>query len=294
MKTVFRVVRELTNKWAAKSDVINDKNGSTLTEEDDIKQRWAEYSSTLYQRRPGDVLPVMEVPEIKEPLPLKSEVEQALRQIKSGKDPGVDDLPIEIWKATGEVGVELLWRLCIKIWTCGEWPSEWCRAIFLPLPKKGNLKECSNYRTISLIVHASKILLKVIVGRLKMKYREIIPEEQAGFVEGRGTREQIVNIRILIEKFRECNIPLYMCFIDYSKAFDCVNHNKLWSILVEMGFPPHLVALMARLYEDQQSAVRTSVGDTEWFSIERGVRQGCVLSPFLFNIYAERVDHETR
>ena len=117
MKTVFRVVRDLTNKWAAKSDVINDKNGSTLTEEDDIKQRWAEYSSTLYQRRPGDVLPVMEVPEIKEPLPLKSEVEQALRQIKSGKAPGVDDLPIEIWKATGEVGVELLWRLCIKIWT---------------------------------------------------------------------------------------------------------------------------------------------------------------------------------
>lgn len=165
----------------------------------------------------------------------------------------------------------------------------WCRAVFLPLPKKGNLKECSNHRTISLIVHASKVLLRIIINRIKVKYQQEIAQEQAGFVDGKGTREQIVNIRMIMEKCKELEHPLYLCFIDYAKAFDCVGHTQLWHVMKEMGFPLHIIQLISKLYEDQESSVRTSCGDTEWFKIGRGVRQGCVMSPCLYNIYAEAI-----
>ena len=115
LKNVFSVVRELTNKWTPRSDIINDSNGNTLTEEADIKARWVEYSSNLYKRQPGDKLSNVEMG-IKEPAPLKSEVEWALKEIKDGKAAGIDDLLIEIWKATGQDGIELLWRLYVKIW----------------------------------------------------------------------------------------------------------------------------------------------------------------------------------
>ena len=131
-----------------------------------------------------------------EPPILRSEVEWALTKIKNGKAPGIDDIPIEIWKASGKEGVDVLWKLCKLIWRTSNWPTDWCRAIFIPLPKKGNIKECSNHRTISLIVHASKVLLKIIVNRIKKKYQRETAEEQAGFVDEKGTREQIINIRM--------------------------------------------------------------------------------------------------
>ena len=108
-------------------------------------------------------------------------------------------------------------------------------------------------------------------------------------MEGKGTREQIVNIRIVIEKCRDQNRPLYMCFIDYAKAFDCVSHRKLWETMEQMGFPVHIIQLIVNLYKEQESVVRTSNGDTEWFKIERRVRQGCVISPGLYNIYSEHI-----
>ena len=132
LKNVFSVVRELTNKWTPRSDVINDSNVNTLTEEADIKARWVEYSSNLYRRQPGDKPSNVETG-IKEPAPLKSEVEWALKEIKDGKARGIDNLPIEIWKATGLGGIDLLWRLCVKIWKKEEWPTDWCQAVFIPL-----------------------------------------------------------------------------------------------------------------------------------------------------------------
>ena len=108
---------------------------------------------------------------------------------------------------------------------------------FTPIYKKGNVKECSNYRTINLMVHASKVLLKIIVSRIQLKYLSEINEKQSGFVKGKGTREQMVNIRIIMEKYKEYNIPLYMCFIDYAKAFDCVNHQLLRQDMQKNGLP---------------------------------------------------------
>ena len=222
-KKAFRILKEVTGKRSVRTDVINDTEGRALTDSVDILKRWEEYCGKPYKNQDGDndntrLDQTCEYD--REPPPLRSEVEWALGNIGNGKAPGMDDIPIELWKAAGEEGVDILWRICKLIWTKGEWPKDWCRAVFIPIPKKGNPKECSNYCTICLIVHASKVLLKIIKGRIKLNYDREMAEEQAGFVEGKGTREQIVNIRIITEKCRDQNIPLYMCFIDYAKAFD--------------------------------------------------------------------------
>ena len=116
-----------------------------------------------------------------------------------------------------------------------------------------------------------------------------LPDVQAGFRKVRGTRDQIANIHWFIKKGREFQKNIYFCFIDYAKAFDCVDHNKLWEILKEMGIPDHLTCLLRNLYAGQGATVRTGHGTTHWFQIGKTVRQGCILSPCLFNIYAEYI-----
>ena len=133
---------------------------------------------------------------------------------------------------------------------------------FQSLRKKGNAKESSNYRTIALISHASKVMLKILQARLQQYVNREPPDVQAGFKNGRGTRDQIANIRWIIEKAREFQKNIYFCFIDYAKAFDCVDHHKLWKILKEMGIPDHLTCLLRNLYAAQEATVRTGHGTT--------------------------------
>ena len=124
-----------------------------------------------------------------------------------------------------------------------QWPQDWKRSVFIPIPKKGNAKECSDYRTISHISHTSKVMLKLLQARLQQYVNHELPDVQAGFRKGRGTTDQIANICWTIKKAREFQKNIYFCFIDYAKAFDCVDHNKLWKILKEMGIPDHLTFL---------------------------------------------------
>ena len=133
-------------------------------------------------------------------------------------------------------------------------------SVFISVPKKGNAKECSNYRTIALISHASKVMLKILQARLQQYMNRELPDVQAGFRKGRGTRDQIAIIRWIMEKAREFQKNIYFCFIDYAKAFVCVDHNKLWKILQEMGIPDHLTCLLRNLYAGQEATVRTRHG----------------------------------
>ena len=121
-----------------------------------------------------------------------------------------------------------------------------------------------------------------------------IPDVQAGFRKDRGTRDQIANTHWIIKKAREFQKSIYFCFIDYAKAFDCMDHNKLWKILQEMGIPGHLTCLLRNLYAGQKATVRTVHGRTDWFQIWKGVHQGCILSPCLFNLYAETIMRNAR
>ena len=156
---------------------------------------------------------------------------------------------------------------------------------FIPIPKKGNAKECSNYCTITLISHSRKNMLKILQARLQQYMNREIPDVQAGFRKGRGTRDQIANICWIMEKARAFQKNIYFCFIDYAKAFDCVDHNKLWTILREMGIPGHLTCLLRNLYAGQEATVRTGHGTTDWFQIGKGVCQGYILSTCLFNLH---------
>ena len=143
--------------------------------------------------------------------------------------------------------------------------------------------------TIALISHASKGMLKILQARLQQYVNYELPDVQADFRKGRGTRDQIANICWIIEKAREFQKNIYFCFIDYAIAFDCVNHNKLWKILKEMGIPDHLTCLLRNVYAGQEATVRTGHGTTDWFQIGKGVCQVYILSPCLFNLYAEYI-----
>ena len=151
-----------------------------------------------------------------------------------------------------------------------------------------------HYGTIALITHASKVMLRILQARLQQYVNRALPDVQAGFRKGRGTRDQIANIRWITEKAREFQKNISFCFIDYAKAFDCVDHNKLWKILKEMGIPDHLTCLLGNLYAGEEATVRTGHGTTHWFQIGKAVRQGYILSPCLFNFYAEYIMRNTR
>ena len=146
---------------------------------------------------------------------------------------------------------------------------------FHSIPKKVNTKECSNYCTTARILRASKVMLKFLQARLQQYMNRELPDVQAGFRKGRGTRDQIANILWIIKKAREFQENIDFCFIDYAKAFDCVDHRKLWTILKEMGIPDHLPCLLRNLYADQEAIVRSGHGTTDWFQIGKGVHQGC-------------------
>ena len=133
------------------------------------------------------------------------------------------------------------------IWKTQQWPQDWKRSVFIPIPKKGNPKECSKYYTIPFISYASKAMLEILQARLQQYMNHELPDVQVGFRKGRGTRDQIANIHCIIKKARAFQKDIYFWFIDYSKAFGCVDHNKLWKILKEKGIPDHLTCLLWKI-----------------------------------------------
>ena len=141
----------------------------------------------------------------------------------------------------------------------------WKRSVFIPIPKKANAKKCSNYCTIALISHTSKVMLKILQARLQWYVNQELPDVQAEFRRGRGISNQMAKIRWIIEKAREFQKNIDFCFIDYAKAFDCVDHNKLWRILQKTGIPDHLTCLLRTLYAGQEATVRNRHGTMDWF-----------------------------
>ena len=194
---------------------------------------------------------------------LECEDKWTLGSITTNKASGGDGIPAELFQILKDDAVKVLHSICQQILKTQQRPQDPKSSIFIPIPKKGNAKECSNNCIIALISHTSKVMLKILQARLQTYMNHELPDVQAGFRKGRGTRDQSANIRWITDKTREFQKNIYFCFIDYAKAFECVDHNKLWEILKEMGIPDPPTCGLINLYAGQEAALRTGHGTTD-------------------------------
>ena len=285
-------IRDTKGTFHAKMGTIKDSNGMDLTEADDIKKRWQEYTEELYKKdvqHPDNhdgVITHLE-PDI-----LESEVKWALGSITTNKASGGDGIPVELFQILKDDAVKVLCSIFQQIWKTQQWPQDWKRSVFIAIPKKGNAKQCSNYHKIACISHASKVILKILQARLQQNVNHELPDVQASFRKVRRSRGQIANIHWIIEKAREFQKNIYFALLIMPKSLTAwITIN--WKILKEMGIPDHLTCLLRNLYACQEATVRTGHGTTDWFQIGKGVCQDCVLSPCLFNLHAEYIMRNT-
>ena len=195
---------------------------------------------------------------------LEYEVKWALGSITMNKASGADGIPAELFQILKDDAIKVLHSICQQIWKTQQWPQDWKRSVFILNPKKGNAKECSDYCKISLISHASKVMLKILQARLQQYMNWELPDAQTGFRKGRRARDQIDNIYWFIQKQGKFQKNIYFQFTDYAKAFHCVDHNKLWKILREGNSRPP-TCLMRNLYVGQAATVRTRHETMNWF-----------------------------
>ena len=178
---------------------------------------------------------------------LKCKVKWSLGSITTSKASGGDRIPLEVFQILKDDVVKVMHSISQKIWKLSSGQQKWEKSVFIPIPKKGNAKECSNYPTIALISHTSKIMLKILQARFQHYVNHELQDVQAGLKKDIWNSDQIASILWIIEISREFQKNIYFCFIDYAKVFDCVHHNKLWKILKEMGMPEHLTCLLRNL-----------------------------------------------
>jgi len=252
---------------------------------EEILDRWAEYVEELYD----DNRVVEDTSnQVKEKYVIsENEVKDVIDNLPKGKATGEDNIPAELLQCVGENGMQIMTNLINKIYNSGCIPDDFRKSIFIPIPKTTKALDCSDYRTISLISHASKILLHLIKKRITPIIERQLSESQMGFRKGKGTRDAIFQLRMIGERALKMGRKLYLCFVDYQKAFDRVKHDKLVEVMVKAGIPEIERKLIINLYWNQQASVRIEGMTSSSFSIRRGVRQGCIISPVLFNLYSE-------
>ena len=199
----FKKIRDTKGTFHAKMGSIKDRNGMDLTEAEDIKKRWQEYTEELYKKDPHDQDNHEDMITHLEPDILECEVKWALGSITMNKASGGYGVPVELFQILKADAVKVLHSTCQKIWKTQQWPQDWKRSVFIPIPKKGYAQKCSKYHTIALISHANKVMVKILQARLQQYINHELPDVQAGFRKGRGTRDQIANICWVIKKVRE-------------------------------------------------------------------------------------------
>ena len=225
-KDLFKKTRDTKGTFHAKMGSIKDRNRMDLTEAEDIKKRWQEYTE-LHKKDLHDPDNHNGVITHLEPDMLECKAKWTLESITMNKASRGDGFPVELFQILKGDGVKVLHSISHQIWKTQQWPQDWKRSVFIPTPKKGNAKECSNYHTIAFISHTSRVMLKILQARFQPYVNHELPDVQSGFRKSRGTRDQIANIHWIIKKAIEFQKNIYFCCIDYIKAFDCVDHDKL-------------------------------------------------------------------
>jgi len=292
-RDVYEGVRRITGKIAQKVSTVKDKDGKNITDAGKVKTRWKEYFERLYNDpNPVDETSLNQLTDNcdLEPTPsiLIEEVSRAIARLKPRKAPGIDNISAEeIRAATVGRGLETAYLLCQRIWDEETFPDEWKQAVIIPIHKKKDKLDCNNYRGISLLCHYSKIFTSILMERIRKKTEEILSEEQAGFRASRSTIDQIFTLRQLSEKYTDFSKDLFVCYVDFRKAFDSIWRKGLWTVLRSMGYPEKIVRLLENLYKGTFSTVRVGADVSDWFETIVGVLQGCMLSPLLFNIFLE-------
>ena len=277
----------MTGKFQQTDNPVKDKNGNPLTTTNEQLKRWAEHFRELLNRPTPDSPPGIPPAETELPIsrdnPSKAEIKKAIMTLRSGKAAGPDEIPAEAIKADLETAVNMLYSFFSKIWEKEEVAAQWKEGIIIKLQKKGDLGDCSNYRGIMLLSTPGKVPNRVLLKRMKEAVDPKLRDQQAGFQRNRSCADQITNLRIIVEQSLEWNSPLYINFIDYEKAFDSVDRKTMWKLLRHYGVPEKIISLTQCTFQDTCCRIAHAGQLSESFEVKTGVRQGCLLSPFLFS-----------
>ena len=284
---MYSKVKELVGKKKYNKNIaIKKSDGKVAMEIEDVKLRWSEYVGELYDDERPEAREIS-IENNEGPTILKEEVRCAMASMKSGKAVGGDGIAIEVLQALGDFAIDQLTSLFQKIYETGNIVDSMCESVFVALPKVEGTLECNKHRTLSIMSQITKILLRVMLKRIRTKIRPQISDEQFGFVTGKGTSNALFSLRVITERAIEVQKDVFACFVDYEKAFDKVKHAELFNMLKGLDLDGKDLRLLRNLYWNQKAAVRVANEESMRQDIKRGVRQGCVLSPDLFNLYSE-------
>ena len=217
--------------------------------------------------------------------PTAEEVAEAMGKLKEGKAGGKNGILPEMVRGCGETMMDYTLDMFRTVWMEQRVPQEWRDALLVPIPKKGDLTQCDNWRGISLLDVMGKVFTKVIQMRLQKVAEEVLPDSQCGFRAGRGCADMIFCARQLMEKAREHNTTLYLLFIDLRKAYDSIPREALWQVLRKYGIPPTLVNIIRSLHDGMKTEITMDGATTPEIEVTNGLRQGCTIAPTLFNLY---------
>ena len=284
---MYSKVKDMIGKRKRNSNIAIKKNdGSIAMDIEDVKIRWNEYIAELYHDDRPEAN-VISIDNDDGPSIMREEVKAAIEEMKAGKAVGKDGVAAEVLQALGDFAIDQLASLFQRIYDSGNMADGMCDSVFVALPKVEGTLECNKHRTLSIMSQITKILLKIILKRIRNRLRPQISDEQFGFVPGKETNNALFSLRVLTERALEVQKDVYVCFVDYEKAFDKVRHVDLFRMLKEAGLDGKDLRLMRNLYWKQKSTVRVADEESSSQDIKRGVHQGCVLSPELFNLYSE-------
>ncbi|KAI5728729.1 hypothetical protein M8J77_020289 [Diaphorina citri] len=291
MEKAYGLINKYFKQKKMNGNTIKDENGRLLFDNGQIAKRWKDYIENLYNET-EELVDLEEEAENEVDI-TREEFDAALKQLKSKKACGQDGIPAELVKALDEETKDLLYLIIREIYDEGHIPNDFKESRMVMLPKKANSKRCEDFRTLSILSHTSKILTNIIKKRIEKKIDINLDHDQFGFRNGKGTREAILALRLVIDESMRISKPLYIAFVDLQKAFDNVNWNKLMNILKEINVTYQERRIILNLYKNQTANIKVN-NENQTAKIKKGVRQGCNISPYLFNIYIEKAIQECK